>query len=124
MGKFDDSIVQYRKALSIDPHFVPSHFGIAADLMYLGKPAKRRLNSTPWPASTHDGELRIALRMAVVASDGGKFDKAQQQMDKEYAVAEKRVIQRPWQPIFKQRATLCSPKTIYKPSSILTARYS
>jgi Flp pilus assembly protein TadD len=38
MGRFDDSIAQYRKALSIDPHFVASRFGISADLMYEGKP--------------------------------------------------------------------------------------
>src|SRR6266568_986633 len=33
-GKFDDSITQYRKALSVDPNFVNSHLGISADLMY------------------------------------------------------------------------------------------
>ena len=38
MGKFDESIAQYRKALSVDPHFVASHFGISADLTYMGKP--------------------------------------------------------------------------------------
>ena len=92
MGKFDDSIVQYRKALSIDPHFVPSHFGIAADLMYLGKPAEAQAElDTMASQARNDGELRTALfGMAVVASDSGKFDKAQQQMDKEYAVAEKK----------------------------------
>src|SRR4051812_8201009 len=37
MGRFEESIAQYRKALSIDRHFTPSHFGIAADLMYEGK---------------------------------------------------------------------------------------
>jgi hypothetical protein len=34
MGRFENSIAQYRKALSMDSYFVPSHFGIAADLMY------------------------------------------------------------------------------------------
>ena len=34
MGRFDESIAQYRKALSIDEHFLNSHMGIAADLMY------------------------------------------------------------------------------------------
>ena len=38
MGRFDESIAQYRKALAIDPNFLASHFGIAADLMYAGKP--------------------------------------------------------------------------------------
>ena len=39
----------------------------------------------------NDGELRTALfGLAVVAADSGKLDKALQQMDKEYAVAEKK----------------------------------
>jgi tetratricopeptide (TPR) repeat protein len=92
MGRFDDSMAQYRKALSIDPHFVPSHFGISANLMYMGKPAQadeelQRMASQ----ARNDGELRTALfGMAVVAADSGNFDKAAQQLDKEYAVAEKK----------------------------------
>ena len=92
MGKFPESIEQYRKALTIDPHFVPSHFGISADLTYMGKPdeANAELQKMTEEAR-NDGELRIALfGMAVVASDGGKWDKAVQAMDKEFAVAEKK----------------------------------
>ena len=92
MGRFDDSIAQYRKALSIDPHFVPSHFGISADLMYMGKPAEAEaeLNKMSQQAR-NDGELRTALfGLAVVASDSGNMEKAVQQMDREYAVAEKK----------------------------------
>jgi len=92
MGKFDDSITQYRKALSIDPHFVPSHFGISADLTYQGKPqeAEAELGKMADQAR-NDGELRTALfGLAVVAADSGKLDKALQQMDKEFAVAEKK----------------------------------
>jgi tetratricopeptide (TPR) repeat protein len=92
LGRFDDSITQYRKALSVDPHFVPSHFGIAADLMYMGKPAEAEaeLNKMTEQAR-NDGELRTALfGLAVVASDSGKLEKAAQQMDREYAVAEKK----------------------------------
>jgi tetratricopeptide (TPR) repeat protein len=92
MGKFDESIAQYRKALMIDPHFVPSHFGIAADLLYLGKPADATAELQKMAdQARNDGELRTALfGMAVVASDGGKLDSAVQAMDKEYAVAEKK----------------------------------
>ena len=92
MGRFDDSIAQYRKALSIDPHFTPSHFGISADLMYMGKPAQAddELQQMANQAR-NDGELRTALfGMAVVAADSGKFDQAAQQLDKEFAVAEKK----------------------------------
>ena len=92
MGRFDDSIGQYRKALSIDPHFAPSHFGISADLMYMGKPAQAddELQQMANQAR-NDGELRTAFfGMAVVAADSGEFNKAAQQMDKEFAVAEKK----------------------------------
>jgi len=92
MGRFDDSIAQYRKALSIDPHFVPSHFGISADLLYMGKPSQAddELQQMANQAR-NDGETRTALfGMAVVAADSGKFDEAAKQMDKQYAVAEKK----------------------------------
>ena len=42
MGRFDDSVTQYNKALSIDPHFNLSRFGIAADLTYTGKAGEAR----------------------------------------------------------------------------------
>lgn len=92
MGRFDDSIVQYRKALSIDSHFVPSHFGISANLMYLGKSADAEAELEKMSQEArNDGELRTAyFGLAVVASDSGKLEKATQQMDREYAVAEKK----------------------------------
>ena len=37
MGRFDDSITQYHKALSVDPHFAASHFGMAGDLHLFGQ---------------------------------------------------------------------------------------
>jgi tetratricopeptide (TPR) repeat protein len=92
MGRFEDSLAQYHKALSVDPHFVPSHFGVAADQMYLGKPeaARGELEKMAEQAR-NDGELRTALfGMAVVAADSGNWDQALKAMDKEYAVAEKK----------------------------------
>jgi tetratricopeptide (TPR) repeat protein len=92
MGRFDESIAQYRKALSIDPHFNPSHFGITADLMYLGKAdAAGNELQTMADQARNDGERRTAFfGMAVLAADSGNLDKALQAMDKEYAVAEKK----------------------------------
>jgi tetratricopeptide (TPR) repeat protein len=92
MGKFDASIAQYRKALSVDPHFVASHFGISADLIYMDKPqeANAELQKIIDQARS-DGDTRLALfGMAVVAADSGKFDQAVEEIDKEYAVAEKK----------------------------------
>jgi tetratricopeptide (TPR) repeat protein len=92
MGRFDDSIAQYHKALAIDPHFAASHFGISADLMYQGKTggAAAELQKMADQAR-NDGELRTAyFGLVVVAADSGKLDKALQGMDTEYAVAEKK----------------------------------
>jgi tetratricopeptide (TPR) repeat protein len=91
-GKFDESIAQYRKALSVDPHFVASHFGISADLTYMGKPQEAAAELQKMlDGARNDGETRLALfGMAVVAADSGKMDQAVQHIEKEYAVAEKK----------------------------------
>jgi tetratricopeptide (TPR) repeat protein len=92
MGRFEDSIAQYRKALAMDSYFVPSHFGISADLMYLGKPdqAAAELQKMAGQAR-NDGELRTAyFGLAVVAVDSGKLDKAVQHIESQFAVAEKK----------------------------------
>jgi tetratricopeptide (TPR) repeat protein len=90
MGRFDDSITQYRRALAHDANFNPSRFGMAADLMYKNQPdqAIAELQEMADKAR-NDAERRTALfGMAVVFSDRGQFDKAMQAMDKEYAIAE------------------------------------
>jgi tetratricopeptide (TPR) repeat protein len=91
IGRFDDSIVQYRKAIALDQNFIASHFGIAADLMYQGKSpeASAELQKIIDKARS-DGDRRLALfGLSVVAADAGKLDQATQEMDREYAVAEK-----------------------------------
>lgn len=91
MGKFDDSIAQYRKALAIDPNFVPSHLGIAADLIYQGKAeeAAAELRKITEKAR-NDGERRTALfGLTVLDVDSGKLDKALEGMDQQYALGEK-----------------------------------
>jgi tetratricopeptide (TPR) repeat protein len=37
MGRFDESIVEYGKALAIDPHFTSSYVGIAANQLFKGR---------------------------------------------------------------------------------------
>jgi tetratricopeptide (TPR) repeat protein len=83
---------KYQKALSIDSHFNPSHFGISADLMYQGKALEASAElQTMVDQARNDGETRTALfGMAVVAADAGKLANAVQQIEKEYAVAEKK----------------------------------
>jgi tetratricopeptide (TPR) repeat protein len=91
MGRFDEAITQYNKALAIDSNFVNSHFGIAAALTYKGKPAdaQAELDKMTQKART-DGERRTALfGRAVVAVDDGKLDQAVAEAEKEYAIAQK-----------------------------------
>ncbi len=91
MGRYDESIAQYRKALSIQPNFVNSHFAIAAALAYQGKhdEALAELQKMTDKARS-DGERRTALfGRVVVDTDSGKLDKALEDIDKEYAIAEK-----------------------------------
>ncbi len=92
MGRFDDSLAQYRKALAIDPYFMSSHFGIAADQMYLGKSGEATAELQKMAdQARNELELRLAFfGMAVVAADSGQLDQALQAMHKEYAVAEKK----------------------------------
>ena len=91
MGRFDEAITQYNKALAIDSNFINSHFGIAAALTYEGKPAEAQaeLQKMMQKART-DAERRTALfGQTVVAIDSGKFDQALAEADKQYAIAQK-----------------------------------
>ena len=91
MGRFDESIAQYQKALAIDSNFISSNAGIAAALMYQGKPdqAAAELQKITGKARS-DAERRTALfAQTVVDVDSGKMAKALEDMDKQYALGEK-----------------------------------
>jgi len=91
MGKFDDSITQYRKALTIDQNFINSHQGIAMALLYKGNAdeAAAELQKITDKARS-DAERRTALfALTVVDVDGGKWDQALAEVDKQYALGEK-----------------------------------
>jgi tetratricopeptide (TPR) repeat protein len=90
-GRFDESIAQYRKALSIDPHFVGSHFGIAANLLYQGKHDQAIAEAGKLDAAgQNDADRRFALfTKALVYTDQGKTDAALKEIEKQYALAAK-----------------------------------
>ena len=91
MGRFDEAITQYNKALGIDSNFLNSHFGIAAALAYQGKAneANAELQKMTAKART-DGERRTALfGQMVVAADSGKLDQALAEVEKQYALGQK-----------------------------------
>jgi tetratricopeptide (TPR) repeat protein len=90
-GRFDESITQYRKALSIDPNFSNSHYGIAANLMFQGKHPEAIAEAQKLAdAARNDGDRRLALFIkSVVYADQGKTDKAIGEIEKEYALDSK-----------------------------------
>jgi len=91
MGRFDDSIAQYRKALEIDPNFLNAHQGIAMDLLYSGKAAEaeKELDNIAKKART-DAERRTGLfALTVVHADDGKMAKALADVDRQYQLGEK-----------------------------------
>jgi tetratricopeptide (TPR) repeat protein len=91
MGKFDDSITQYRKALAIDQNFINAHQGIGMALLYKGnaEEAGAEIQKITGKARS-DAERRTALfALTVVDVDSGKWDKALESVDKQYALGEK-----------------------------------
>jgi tetratricopeptide (TPR) repeat protein len=92
MGRFEQSQAQYHRALAIDPHFVPSHFGLSAALLYTGKATEAQAELGKMAdQARNDGELRTAyFGMAVVAADSGNLNDALHAIDKQSAVAEKK----------------------------------
>jgi len=90
-GKYEESIEQYRKALSIDPNFVSSFLGISYNYNFLGKheDARKELQ-TLYDNARNDGERGTALfAMTVSYADEGNFDKAMEEMQKQYVLNEK-----------------------------------
>ena len=91
MGRFDDAIAQYRKALEIDPNFLNAHQGIAMALLYQGKPdqALAELGNIQKKART-DGERRTGLFATnIVHIDSGKLQKALDDAQAQYDLGKK-----------------------------------
>jgi len=86
MGRFDESIAQYRKALAHDSNFVASKVGIATNLMYQGKhQAGAAEMDRLYQHARDDGERRTALFVkGVILVDAGKTDAALKEIQREY----------------------------------------
>jgi tetratricopeptide (TPR) repeat protein len=91
MGRFDESIVQYRKALAIDSNFLASHLGISAALMYNGKSAEAASEMKEIARKARsDADTRTAMFAETsLAVYTGKMQDALASLDRQYAVAEK-----------------------------------
>jgi tetratricopeptide (TPR) repeat protein len=67
-GRFRESIVQYDKALSINPNFANSYVGIGNDYIFLGEPVQARNSFTKLGfIARNDGEKRTAHVWAAVS---------------------------------------------------------
>ena len=88
-GRFDESIAQYRKALSIDSHFGGSYVGIAANHMLAGRHADAIAELRKYYADARDdNERRTALtNEAMVHVDHGGTDAAVAAMERSRAFA-------------------------------------
>jgi len=61
MGRFDESVAEYKKALAIDPYFISAYVGIANDQMLAGKGDEARATLKQMLAKSRtDGEKRQA----------------------------------------------------------------
>lgn len=91
VGRFDESIEQYQKALSYNPNFVASYLGMATDLCLQNKHNEARtLLQKLYGIARNDGERRAALFARTVACvDEGNTAMALTEMEKQYALAEK-----------------------------------
>lgn len=90
VGRFDESIDNYRKALKVNPTFIASHLGIATDLCFKGDHnAAREQLQLLYKNALDDGQRRGALTAtAVTYIDEGKYDDALEQIRKQYTIAE------------------------------------
>ena len=90
MGRFDESIQNYEKALKASPYFYMSHIGISSNLMLKGQHEAAREQLRKMYLSARDGDQRrIALTAtAITYVDEGEMDKAIEELEKRYAIAE------------------------------------
>jgi len=91
MGRFDDAITAYRRALKVDPRFVPSYVGIAGAQVFSGRGEEARATLAKLRGvARNDGELRQAeFWTAVSFLHEGATEKALEAMKAEYAIAER-----------------------------------
>jgi tetratricopeptide (TPR) repeat protein len=90
VGRFDESIAMYRKALAIDPNFVASYVGIGSNHLSDGRPADARAAFARIAAvARNTGEQRLAhFWTAAAYVHEGATDKALGELKAEYALAE------------------------------------
>ena len=89
VGRFEESIAMYEKALSIDPNFVASYVGIGNDHLYLKHPERARASFSRLAAvARNTGEKRQAhFWTAAAYLHEGATDRAIDEIRASYALA-------------------------------------
>jgi tetratricopeptide (TPR) repeat protein len=90
IGRFDESIAMYGKALAIDPNFVASHIGIGNNYLAQAQTEKARASFTKLASVARTTGERRQARFWMAASYvyDGATDKAIAELKGEYALAE------------------------------------
>ena len=90
MGRFDEAIKAYEKALALDPNFVASYIGIGSSHLSAGRTAQARTAFARIAAvARNTGERRTARFWAAAAHvHDGATDKALEELRAGYALAE------------------------------------
>ncbi len=89
VGRFEESIEQYRNALNYDKTFAASYIGIATNYDFLGRHADaRKAAQELFDNAVNDGQRRAAhFAMAVSYIDEGNLDNAIAEIEKQMAFA-------------------------------------
>jgi tetratricopeptide (TPR) repeat protein len=90
MGRHQESIQNYEKALAIDPRFLASYIGIGHNYMFLGKGEQARATFAKMATvARNDGERRQAIFWTAMSfvNDGAPH-KALAELERMYAIAE------------------------------------
>jgi tetratricopeptide (TPR) repeat protein len=90
MGRHEESIRNYQKALAIDPHFLASYIGIGHNYMFMGRGDDARATFKQMAAAArNDGEKRQAMFWTAMSwvNDGAPH-KALAELETMYAIAE------------------------------------
>ncbi len=90
-GKFEESIVEYKKSLVIDPKFSLSQVGLGTNYVFIGKAddGRKQFDKMYKQASDDNDRAQALIAMTKSYLIEGRFDKAMEEQRKNYALSQK-----------------------------------
>jgi len=90
MGKFEESLANYRKAVELNSRFLPSYYGIAANLYLTGrhKEARKELYQQYLRALNNAQRRGILLATAITYIDQEDYQQALRELNDRFQIAE------------------------------------